>query len=108
LHVTTLVETSNGQKGALLGDANLDGTVNVLIDAATVVQNLGDTVTSWSDGDFNADQIVNVLGDAALLVNNLGQNNTTSVSPAASSVPEPTAGLLLAVTTIASCFRRRR
>ncbi|MDA8562943.1 polysaccharide lyase 6 family protein [Mariniblastus sp.] len=76
LHVTTLAQTSNEETGALIGDINLDGTVDVLGDAFILVANLG---TSGSDlyqrGDLNADQQVNVLGDAFRLVSSLGQSN---------------------------------
>lgn len=71
LHYTTLVETSAGV-GTFAGDANLDGTVNVLGDAFILVANLGMDATSWSQGDFNGDGTVTVLGDALLLVGNLG------------------------------------
>ena len=74
-HYETLVETSNGGKGTFAGDANLDGTVNVLGDAFTLVGNLGSSVTSWADGDANGDGRVDVLGDAFLLVGNLGNGN---------------------------------
>ena len=74
-HYETLVETSNGGEGTFAGDANLDGTVNVLGDAFTLVGNVGSSVSSWADGDFNGDGTVNVLGDAFLLVANLGQTN---------------------------------
>ena len=68
LHYETMVETSNGQVGTFAGDANLDGTVDVLGDAFILVSNLGlqgqddendDLVTSWAQGDFNADRAVN-------------------------------------------------
>lgn len=74
-HYSTLVETSNGGEGTFAGDANLDGTVDVLVDAFTLIGNLSSSVTSWSDGDFNGDGLVDVLGDAFLLVANLGQSN---------------------------------
>lgn len=74
-HYGTLVETSNGGEGTFAGDVNLDGTVDVLGDAFTLIGNLGSSVTSWSDGDFNGDGLVNVLGDAFLLIANLGQSN---------------------------------
>ena len=73
LHITTLVETSNGQTGALIGDINLDGSVDVLNDAFALVGSLGGSATGYADGDLNADQVVNVLGDAFRLVSNLGQ-----------------------------------
>ena len=75
LHVTTCVVTSNGVTGALLGDVNLDGTVDVLNDAFALIANLGSTATSHSQGDLNADALVNVLGDAFLLIGQLGQSN---------------------------------
>ena len=73
-HVTTLVTTSNGVTGALLGDVDLDGTVDVLSDAFALVAGLNQMVTSRSNGDLNADGIVDVLGDAFLLVSDLGQS----------------------------------
>ena len=75
LHLTTLVVTSNGVTGALLGDVNLDGTVDVLTDAFVLIANLGGSATSHSQGDLNADGIVDVLGDAFLLISQLGQSN---------------------------------
>ena len=75
LHVTTLAGTSNGQVGALIGDANLDGRVDVLGDAFLLVANLGNTTGGYANGDFNADQAIDVLGDAFILVSNLGQSN---------------------------------
>ena len=74
--MTTLVQTSNGVVGALIGDANLDGTVTVLEDAFTLIANLGSAgVVGYAGGDFNADGFVNVLGDAFTLISNLGQSN---------------------------------
>ena len=74
-HYGTMVETSNGGKGTFAGDLNLDGTVNVLGDAFTLVGNLGNAVSSWASGDVSADGVVNVLGDAFKLVGNLGKTN---------------------------------
>lgn len=75
LHVTTLVQTSNGQTGALIGDVDLDGAVDVLGDAFALVGNLGTSVGGYENGDLNADLSINVLGDAFRLVGNLGQTN---------------------------------
>ena len=75
LFVTTLVVTSNGVTGALLGDVDLDGTVDVLSDAFALVGSLGQSSTSRSQGDLNADGMVTVLGDAFILVGQLGQSN---------------------------------
>ncbi|MDA8563985.1 hypothetical protein N9L06_05985, partial [Mariniblastus sp.] len=74
-HVTTLVVTSNGVTGALLGDVNLDGVVDVLSDAFALVANLGQSATSRSQGDLNADGATTVLGDAFILISDLGQSN---------------------------------
>ena len=77
-HLSSLVKTSNGRRGTFAGDANLDGSVDVLNDAFTLVGNLGQAATSFSQGDFNADGVVDVLGDAFLLVANLGMTNEPS------------------------------
>lgn len=71
---------------ALAGDANLDGKVDVLGDAFTLVGNLGMSFgAQWTDGDFNGDGNVVVLGDAFLLVGQLGQS-VIPVSAAASAL----------------------
>ncbi len=60
---------------ALPGDANLDGKVDVLGDAFSLVGNLGlQGGASWADGDFNGDGKVDVLGDGFVLVSTLGQS----------------------------------
>ena len=60
---------------AIPGDANLDGQVNVLGDAFSLVANLNLTSNvAWADGNFNGDGTVNVLGDAFILVANLGRD----------------------------------
>ena len=76
LVIETLVETSNGQVGTFLGDFDLNGQVNVLGDAFTLVGNLGTNVDSYADGDANGDRQVDVLNDAFVLVGNLGRNNS--------------------------------
>ena len=73
---TAHVETSNGVVGTVAGDINLDGRVDVVLDAFPLVWNLGNSlVSSWSQGDFNADGVVDVVNDAFLLIGNLGANN---------------------------------
>ena len=75
LHVTTLAQTSSGVQGTIVGDINLDGTVDVLGDAFILIRNLGsNTLVGFGDGDLNADGVVDVLGDAFLLISNLGQS----------------------------------
>ena len=75
LHITALVETSNGGVGTFPGDLNCDGTVDVLSDAFALVGNLGGSATSYAQGDINFDEAVDVLGDAFVLVGNLGNTN---------------------------------
>ena len=75
-HITQLAQTSNGEVGALIGDINLDGDVDVLGDAFILVANLRSSGPNrYSSGDLNADQVVDVLGDAFRLVLNLGLSN---------------------------------
>ena len=74
-HIETHVQTSNGQTGTFFGDFNLDGTVNVLGDAFTLVGSLGNSVSSYASGDANLDGTVDVLGDAFIVVGNLGRTN---------------------------------
>ncbi|MDA8564066.1 right-handed parallel beta-helix repeat-containing protein [Mariniblastus sp.] len=60
---------------AILGDANLDGRVDVLGDAFILINNLGTTTDlAFTDGNFNDDGRVDVLGDAFTLINNLGRD----------------------------------
>ena len=74
--ITTFVETSNGVTGALVGDLNLDGRVDVLGDAFLLIANLGSSgAVSYGLGNINADLVVDVLGDAFALIASLGQNN---------------------------------
>ena len=74
-HITTLIETSNGQEGTFPGDFNCDGTVDVLEDAFILVANLNTTVSSYSLGDVDFTGEVDVLGDAFILIANLGNSN---------------------------------
>lgn len=75
LHISTLIQTTNGVTGTFLGDLNCDGTVNVLGDAFILVAGLGNPATRYTEGDINLDGMVNVLGDAFALVANLGSTN---------------------------------
>ena len=59
---------------AVYGDANLDGTVNIL-DLAALGQNWKQTGKHWADGDFNYDGVVNLL-DLAILGQNWKQSLT--------------------------------
>ncbi|WP_428389945.1 hypothetical protein [Mucisphaera sp.] len=69
--------------GTLPGDANLDGTVD-LIDLSLLASNF-QSLGGWALGDANLDGTVNLV-DLSLLATNFGQSF---------SVPEPTAALLV-------------
>ena len=83
--MTTLVETSDGVLGALLGDINLDGEVDVLNDGITLVENLRQRFTSRSLGDLDANGLVNVLSEAFILVGQLVQSNEIAIQDRNSS-----------------------
>ena len=102
-------------KYTLLGDANLDGTVNAL-DFNALANNYGTGGKTWADGDFNysADGTVD-SNDFALLAANFNNNVAASgadvpdAAPMAlgSVVPEPTSLSLIALSSLALKRRRR-
>ena len=74
-HIENLLQISGDRVGTLVGDVNLDGTVNVLGDGFVLVGSLGETSgVGYATGDLNADGVVDVLGDAFRLVANLGSS----------------------------------
>ena len=96
--------TANGFDAPyLLGDANLDGTVNAA-DLNDLGQNWLGHPNTWQAGDFTADGVVDA-GD----LNQLGQNWLMAIPSAASvaSVPEPKFGLLLLVIMATRCLLGR-
>ena len=122
-HIFTLAETSNGQIGTFLGDFNLDGQVDVLEDAFTLVGNLGSENAGFADGDVNADGRVDVLVDAFALVTNLGNSNldnlnfgnssfnissTSSSFVSTSAIPEPGILPLLVFAAVGTASQRRK
>jgi hypothetical protein len=89
-----------------VGDADLDGRVNVLGDGSVLVANLGNA-GGWGQGDFDGDGLVTVLGDGQLLVANLGfVGPGAQVGVAAAAVPEP--GALIPLVACVLPFRRAR
>jgi hypothetical protein len=100
----------------LLGDANLDGTVNAE-DYTPFSHNIGLSGLYWDDGDFNHDGTVNAE-DYTSFAHNIGQTASLA-SPVAgpleppnnmslTSVPEPASASLLVVGGLAALRRRRR
>ncbi len=116
--VSGLSSTAVLLKYTLLGDGNLDGTVNAL-DFNALASNYGTTSNgAWAQGDYNYDGSVD-SNDFALLADNYGMTLATSTTDAAlpdgampaaglgALVPEPTSiGMLLACG--AGLIKRRR
>ncbi len=99
----------------LLGDSNLDGTVNAE-DFTPFSHNLGQSGTMWDDGDFNYDGTVNAE-DFTLFSHNIGQSATLAAQAGAlevadgvnmANVPEPASAGMMMVTAGLGIFRRRR
>ncbi len=114
-------------KYTLLGDANLDGTVNGS-DFSILAANFGLGVTNWDQGNFLYGSSVNG-SDFSALAANFGQGDSgadVAVSPAdvqaldafasanglplptIAAVPEPGCVLLLSAATTGALLRRRR
>jgi autotransporter-associated beta strand protein len=97
----------------LLGDANLDGTVNAE-DYTSFSHNVGLNGMYWDDGDFNYDGTVNAE-DYTLFAPNIGQSALLAAlaSPLESAssitnIPEPTTAALLTFTALGILPHRRR
>ncbi len=114
-------------KYTLLGDANLDGTVNGS-DFSILAANFGLGVTNWDQGNFLYGSSVNGSDFSALAANfgqgDSGADETFSSAdiaaldsfalanglplPAIGAVPEPASASLLAIGSLALLARRRR
>ncbi len=99
----------------LLGDANLDGTVNAE-DFTPFSHNLGQSGMMWDDGDFNYDGTVNAedftpfshnLGKTAVLASQAGGLESAN-SISLTNVPEPASMAMIAIAGFGILRRRRR
>jgi autotransporter-associated beta strand protein len=98
----------------LLGDANLDGTVNSE-DFTLFSHNLGQSGMMWDEGDFNYDGTVNSedftlfsqnLGQSAVLAAQAGVLDSNGASLA--NVPEPACAGMIVMAGLGILRRRRR
>ncbi len=91
----------------LLGDANIDGHVD-LTDLSTVLNNFGSSTVAWTSGNFDGAGTID-LTDLSDVLNNFGATDPgASETPAvAAAAPEP-ASLALAGTGAILLVRRRR
>jgi len=99
----------------LLGDANLDGTVNAE-DFTLFSEHLGQSGQTWDDGDFNYDGTVNAedftsfsanLGQTASLAAQAGILNSANAINLA-NVPEPACAGMMVIAGLGILRRRRR
>ena len=96
----------------LLGDANVDGKVD-LGDLSIVLNNFGTTTPNWTSGDFDYSPTVD-LTDLSDLLNNFGLTDAspffaaTGSAQALASAPEPASVLLLLFSMMGLHLRRRR
>ena len=97
----------------LLGDANLDGTVNAE-DFTLFSEHLGQSGMMWDNGDFNYDGTVNAE-DFTLFSANLGQSATLAAGALEAAngislvnVPEPVSEGMMMAAGLGILLRRRR
>ena len=90
----------------LLGDANLDGTVNSE-DFTLFSQNLGKSGMMWDDGDFNYDGTVNTE-DFTPLSNNLGQSDQIAAAPLVQATPVVAPAAAVSTPPVATIDHRHR
>lgn len=97
----SITPTSALFRYTLLGDANLNGTVNIS-DFSLLAANFN-TAGPWVEGDFNYDQFVNI-SDFALLASNF--NRSLPAHLPRESIPEP-ASLFFVASAVAVLQRQR-
>jgi fibronectin-binding autotransporter adhesin len=93
----------------LLGDANIDGHVD-LTDLSTVLNNFGSTTSAWTSGNFDGAATID-LTDLSAVLNNFGATNpnaSTATGSVAMATPEPTTLALLGAGAVMLASRRRK
>jgi probable HAF family extracellular repeat protein len=92
---------------AMLGDTDMDGTVNIT-DLSKVLTNYDKTGKAWADGDFNGDGTVNIT-DLSNVLTNYDKSIGSSAAGIA-AVPEPgtLALLFVALGGLIACAWQRR
>ena len=96
----------------LLGDANIDGRVD-LTDLSTVLNNFGSTTPAWTSGNFDGATKID-LTDLSDVLNDFGQTdpNASVVAGAggavAAAAPEPMSLAVLGAGAVALAGRRRK
>ncbi len=96
----------------LLGDANIDGHVD-LTDLSTVLNNFGSTTNAWTSGNFDGAATID-LTDLSAVLNNFGATNLNASEVAAGSsavaaaTPEPASLAIAGVGAALLMMRRRR
>ena len=92
---------------ALLGDANLDGHVD-LTDISTVLNDFGATSPNWTSGNFDGAATID-LTDLSDVLNDFGQTSpSVSAASATSAAPEPASLAALMMATPILLKRRSR
>jgi autotransporter-associated beta strand protein len=98
----------------LLGDANIDGKVD-LTDLNTVLNKLGTISTAWTSGNFDSGATID-LTDLNDVLNNLGLSNPSAsdltplpgLTAPVTGTPEPASLGVLGCAAVAMLIRRRR
>ena len=89
----------------LLGDANIDGAVN-LSDLSTLLNNFGAATNEWTSGKFDNATTID-LTDLSFVLNNFGLTYSAPAAATITPTPEPFTLSLLAPAATALLLRRR-